>query len=284
MIGSNKIHFLKGYWQDCILLESNNHFALIDTGFKDNYIEIKESFDQLGIKDFEFILITHFHRDHYGNVENIIRDYNVKTVYLKEYSGLDKYRADGKGASDEYRKQEKEKYQAIFEYAKTRSNLVVIDDLVDELNFYDYNLKLYNTKNLIKEIYEDKNSPYYHQIVYSENINSIMLLLKIANKKILLGGDLICTDSLDKKAHELPNKIAKEINCEVDFFKLNHHGVVEKLSIFPSLKIYKPKVVVITNDKKYITEKSKIDLLLAKVSPNTKIYYTDQNITFEIKN
>lgn len=63
-----KIHFLNTVWSDAIILESNNKYAFIDTGSLFYYPMIKNHLQEYNINTIEFILLTHFHSDHYGNV------------------------------------------------------------------------------------------------------------------------------------------------------------------------------------------------------------------------
>ena len=39
-----KLHFLKSNWNDVIIIESNNNYILVDTGFEDKYNAINEFF------------------------------------------------------------------------------------------------------------------------------------------------------------------------------------------------------------------------------------------------
>lgn len=78
-----KLHFLKTTWSDIIILENNRQFALIDTGFEDQFEYIKKYLDKMKVIDISFILLTHFHRDHYGSIAKLVNNYNVKKFILK---------------------------------------------------------------------------------------------------------------------------------------------------------------------------------------------------------
>ena len=80
-----KIHFLNTIWSDAILLENNNHYGFVDTGSLFYYPMVNKHLKYSNIKNIEFIILTHFHSDHYGNIVNIVNDYNVKKLYLKHY-------------------------------------------------------------------------------------------------------------------------------------------------------------------------------------------------------
>lgn len=98
-----ELHFLKITWGDIIILKNGNDVAMIDTGYDVHYEEISRYLDKLGVKKLLFILLTHFHRDHYGSIPSIVENYDVEKVYFKDYSGLDITTAWGSVADDNYR-------------------------------------------------------------------------------------------------------------------------------------------------------------------------------------
>ena len=51
-----------------IFLKSDDEVALVDTGYDGNFNEISDYLDKLNVKKISFILLTHFHRDHYGSI------------------------------------------------------------------------------------------------------------------------------------------------------------------------------------------------------------------------
>ena len=102
--GDDRIHFLNTANSDCILLESNGRFALVDSGEGNNnprrtteykgyeeevltYIK-KVAADEHSKVSLDFILATHYHYDHVGNFHAIMTDKNIeiKKAYLKEYN------------------------------------------------------------------------------------------------------------------------------------------------------------------------------------------------------
>lgn len=118
------IHFLKTVWSDIIILEDNGHFAMIDTGVADQFPQIMDFLNKRGAKKLDFILLTHFHRDHYGSIPALLDALPVEKVILKEYSGLDRTTAWGTIADDAYRADEMRKYRAIQEQIRQKSHLL----------------------------------------------------------------------------------------------------------------------------------------------------------------
>lgn len=102
-MNKNMIYIPKLRWQDVFLFESKKHFALIDTGEKYKYNEIISFINKHNVKTIDFIIITHFHKDHYGNLSQILDTFNVNKVYIKDYSNLEKYTEKNQIANKKYR-------------------------------------------------------------------------------------------------------------------------------------------------------------------------------------
>ncbi len=68
---------------DCILLQSGDHFALIDAGEADDGEELVTYCKQTGIERFEFVIATHFDYDHIGGMTDVIGNIEIGTFYLR---------------------------------------------------------------------------------------------------------------------------------------------------------------------------------------------------------
>ena len=76
------VEFIDVGQADCIFLSSNGHNALIDAGNEEDGPKLIEYFNNLGIKDFDFVIGTHPHEDHIGGLDDIINNFNIHNVYL----------------------------------------------------------------------------------------------------------------------------------------------------------------------------------------------------------
>ena len=89
---TTKIHFVciskDNAAMDCILLESEGRFGLVDCGYWDQREQITDSMSALGVtKDnLEFIIGTHAHADHIGAMNYLVQNYNVERIYLMPFS------------------------------------------------------------------------------------------------------------------------------------------------------------------------------------------------------
>ena len=79
-----RIHMLDVGQGDCILLEQNGHYALIDTGPSGAKDLLTSYLDCRGIHTLDYLILTHFHSDHIGNALPLLQNYRVKNVLLSD--------------------------------------------------------------------------------------------------------------------------------------------------------------------------------------------------------
>lgn len=248
----NRIHFIntKGNsGSDAILLESNGHFALIDTGedfdFPDgtnplypirkgnttqNYKVLEDRvlrhLKNVGVNKLDFVLGTHVHSDHIGGVDEVLNHYSVEKLYLKRYS--DNRLTDSTRLWDNLFN-----YDNALKAAKNK-NVKIIQDISEKDSHFklgDMDIQLYNYKN------EYDNNGNLKR-VYDDNSNSIVAVITVNGQKIYLGGDL---DNAEGAEDQLGPQIGK-----VDLMKWNHHSESTKSNSINFLENLKPSLVVQT--------------------------------------
>lgn len=252
---NDKIHFIKQASSnktdkylnngDAILLESNGHFAMIDTGLNNatdnkyvlNYLK------SVGVTKLDFILISHFHRDHVGGLLYLLKNIPISKIYMKTYLGKD---------------EEASKYKSLYTNIKnTAKNKGVPITYIDKsfkdgegFTFQDMKIRLYNTKQNNKATihYGDEETT----SVINENSNTVLQLINVNGYKILLTGDLY-----DEKSNlSLITSLSKKSDFKnLDLLKMPHHGSTR--SAFggekqgstnkEAFKRFNPKYVVVTN-------------------------------------
>ena len=246
--GNDRIHFLNTANSDCIILESNGKFALIDSGegnenprrkteykgYRDEVISYikKIASDNNGYVNFEFVLGTHIHYDHAGNFEAIFKDGKIsaKKAYFKPFNeNVATEMETGDWGN-------KATYEKIIKTLEAKQ-IPVINDLPDtEFTFGDFTLRFLNTVTP-EELYEK-----------GENASSVGVIVKKGEKTAFLGADFTNDSGLEQI-------YASDIG-DVDLLKIGHHGYYGSSSK-DFLKVLKPEITIVTN-------------YIGKIYPNVK--------------
>lgn len=82
------VHFINTGQSDCILISNNNKNYLIDTGDSSTAEKVLKYLDELKIKDIDQIVITHYHGDHYGGLNSILKSKQVGRVLLPMHDNI----------------------------------------------------------------------------------------------------------------------------------------------------------------------------------------------------
>ena len=250
---SNKIHFVNVLTagSDAIILESNGHFAMIDVGedydFPDgsnpkyplrpgigtSYKHVMTDrvfrhLKELGARKLDFILVTHTHSDHIGNMDEILDKYPVDRIYMKRY--------DDSRITDKNRL-----WDNLYGYdnaikAANRNGVKLIQDISNEESRFtmgDMDIQLYNYENETDSSGELKK-------IWDDNSNSLISVVKVNGKKIYLGGDLDNVHGAEDKYGPLIGK--------VDLMKFNHHHDTNKSNTKDFIKNLSPSLIVQTSD------------------------------------
>ncbi len=246
--GDDRIHFLNTANSDCMLIESNGHFALIDSGegnsnprkkteyhgFRDEVIGYlkKVATKEDGKVHLDFILGTHYHYDHVGNFEDIIKndDIVIGRAYFKKFD-----KSVGTSLESEDWGNE-ETYNKIISAVKEKKILLIQNLPGWQFTFGDFKIKFFNnaTPTQLKG--------------NGENASSVGVKITKGERSAFLAADFTHDTGLEKL---FGDKIG-----EIDLLKIGHHGYFGSSSQ-GFLKKLKPKIAIVTN-------------YLGKVYPNVK--------------
>ena len=250
----NKIHFINvsptNLGSDAILLESNGHYAMIDTGedydFPDDsdsrypYREgdntdyrnvmterVMRHLKNVGVETLDFILITHAHSDHIGNADELMENFNVNKVYMKRYS-------DSRITDKDRLWDSQYDYDKVLAVASQKGIPVIQDISKEQAHFSlgDMNIQLFN--------YENKYTNGQLTPVVDDNSNSIISVITVNGKKIFTAGDL---NNLDYRNEDYYGPIIGK----VDMMKFNHHFDADFSNTPNLLKNLQPSIVVQTS-------------------------------------
>lgn len=237
---NNSIHFLNTGNSDCIILESNGHFAMIDAAEDTEYPPdkphlklkgyeevvcgylLKNCADENDVVTLDFILGTHCHSDHIGGFDTVINHPNiiVKKAFLKPYHEETIFIMERK------RWDNKEVYMQM-KNALDKNNVTIVED------FDNFKMKLGEFDiTFLNGTYKKP------KFKFGENVNSVVTLIELNGLKALLAGDMNYKNGGEKL---IADKVGK-----VDLLKVGHHGYIGSTSS-DFLKKLKPEYAIICN-------------------------------------
>jgi len=260
----NCIHFLGTGYSDCIILESNGKFAMIDAaedtdypankpslklpGYEDKVVEYinKHCLSSDGMVHFEFVLGSHAHSDHIGGFDTVIQQDNVviEKAYLKPYD------EEGIIAYERTRWDNLEVYTQMLDALKKKNIPVIQSFEKEKLTLGNFTVTFFNGsyRKLAKKT--------------GENRNSVVTLVECGQNRAILAGDMNYSCGGEK---EIADAVGK-----VDILKVGHHGYIGSTSNYWVRKL-NPDIAVICNYKKRVYP----DVLfkLTKIA-GAKMFYT----------
>ncbi|MCI6061712.1 MAG: MBL fold metallo-hydrolase [Dorea sp.] len=220
--GETRIHFISlDSATDAILLESNGHYGMVDSGEDWDYPDgtdyplrygvttncgyeqqVIHYLEQLGVKKLDFYIATHAHSDHIGSGDEILRHFPTDRLYIGRYDDSYMLDAHGRDKNDPYYVSDAKEYRLwdnqyvydrLIQAAKETGTEIITDlDLeehADERSFTmgDMSIDIMNYERLRDE--EGNIVP-----VSSENLNSLVVKVEAYGRVALLTSDLEPTD------------------------------------------------------------------------------------------
>lgn len=201
-----KITFFNVGKGDAILIETENTSMLIDAGYDDTSEVILDYLKGLGKEDLDYLILTHFDKDHVGGADGILEAVTVERILQPDYES----------DSGQYRE-----YREALELVNQQPELVT-DTLI--LSFDGAECLIYPPQQ--KE-YEEEDNDF-----------SLVISMTYGQQRFLFAGD--CEK---ERLKELLNQT--EFELKHDLLKVPHHGRKEKNSE-EFLEAVSPQIAVIT--------------------------------------
>lgn len=185
-----KIHFIDVGQGDSILIQVNNKNLLIDSGSKSEKKKLENYLKSIYIPQFDYIIATHPHEDHIGNMNYIINNYKINNFYSP----------------------------------KIQSNTTAFESMAEALARKDIKIKTLKANNnnnnnnsidlgdnTLVEIFSPNLDSY-------DNLNNYSPIIKISygNNSFLFTGD--AEEDVEGEV------LSKSFNLKSDVLKIGHHG------------------------------------------------------------
>ena len=248
---SNAVYFLNtGRSSDSFIIQDGEHFGLIDTSVSGRGTFIVNQLKKLGVKQLDFVILTHSHDDHVGGFNKVIKNIPVKTLFIKTEGT--RYPAH-QGT-----------YSSLIKRAKKKGIYVcnVADSNCQSFSLGNINFKLYNTNFFSASLVSRNNYGRF------DNINSVCAVANINGKRVYFSGDIG-----DYFGHNQETITARQIG-DIDVYKVAHHGYVSFNNHQEAINYLKPEYGVVTNDRG--TASTAISRVKRSNSKYVRTYYTPE--------
>ena len=276
----------QAYGGDCQLFQSKNSsgkkvYALIDTGLSKSAARLVSYLKDLGVKELDFVLITHFHGDHYGGLTKIYNSgIKVKNVYIKKYLNYDSYFSNSSIGIDAERAKRKKNYNSFISTVSKNSTIKYVSGSANNsMTLGNFKYKLYNTG----QVFSGMNAKCKSTGACNENVNSIITLVTIRSKTFYLNSDIEnyrakVADTNTKKnyVYYWVNKIMTDNKLSAfSVGKVAHHGVVGN-NPQNALNKMNSKYLYVTEVKDYVKSirSETITRIKNTGAPDSRVYYT----------
>lgn len=153
--GDVKIYFLNLKDADSFIIKHDDYVMMIDTGEEKDLEIVKNKLEELNIKTINKLILTHKDKDHIGNAEYIIKNYEVLNIIQNDYdknSDIEK------------------------SFNKKVKSLGILNNVISKnYNFYESGISFHL---------------YATNLDYDSNNSSIVVLLKYGDTNVFFGGDI----------------------------------------------------------------------------------------------
>lgn len=138
-----KVYFIDVGQGDCILIEKNGKYALIDAGNNRDGKKLVNYFKELGITSFKYVIGTHPHEDHIGGMDDIIRNFNIEHYLMPDISiPTPTFEEILKELENKKLKYEVPEIDSKFKLGDAKFQTIYLDNNEDDLNNSSIVLKL----------------------------------------------------------------------------------------------------------------------------------------------
>jgi beta-lactamase superfamily II metal-dependent hydrolase len=194
---------------DAIFITTKNHTVMIDTGENKHGPQIADYLFSRNITEIDYLIITHFHKDHIGGADTIIKNFKIGEVIVPNY---------GKDSKQYSQFAEAMREADIDETILTETMEFVLDD--SKFTVYPSGQEYY----YYGDTEDDEENEDDDDSSVNENNFSIAVSVNHGNNNFLFTGD-----AKSKRLKELLS-IDDIINTEYTFLKVPHHGRYNKRS------------------------------------------------------
>ncbi len=219
---------------DAAVLQWGDHAGMIDAGSDQSFQVIQSFLEENGIHALDFLLLTHFDRDHVGSAPALIRSYPIAHIYLPDYES------------------EKKFYTAVMQAVLGRDRVITVREAMD-FTEGRFTMRIFPADNPAPLLKSSSNR---------DNNMSLISLVSFGECRFLFTGDI------EKKRIRQILKSGDDLRA--DWIKYPHHGEYEEVQREFLERVNPASAVVSTSLDRPISD----DLLMLLNELNIRLHST----------
>jgi len=231
---------------DAILITTKTHAVMIDAGGREFGDFLVAELSSRDITELDYLIITHFDKDHVGGAAAVINNVDVKTVVVPNYRRDTRdYRNFSQAKIDNNIVATVLENQNLLEFALDNASFIIYPS---DLDFVEYIIRQEDDEDEYDEKeFEDNEQP---------NVNNYSLVTSLSH------GDNDFLFTGDAKARRIREILSIEtiIETNFDFLKVPHHGRLNRRSI-EFITTINPRYAVITCSPEKPADKDVVEAL-----------------------
>ena len=178
---------------DCAVLQYRDTVGIIDTGTEEAGDTIEAFLKDNNIDSFDYMILTHYDKDHIGSAVRLLEDYGTDMIYIPDYVSKKKY------------------YEGLMEELGEHENVVTVSAEPVTFTYDDLEMSIIPADDPAPLLEDEKNC---------DNNMSLVCMADFGSNRLLFTGDI--------EGDRISQMLETGTDMDADWIKIPHHGAYEK--------------------------------------------------------